>query len=638
MTLVQVVADETAVHMSCDFRLTDLASGRKADRDAHKLITVQTLRTSALVGITGLGDLDGKPVGQWVAEVVGELGQEASVDVLLDMLRRHAEPALAKVVDPVVRRHTFVVGSIAGTQAMVSLISNFETLDDGRTFRQAQASSAVRVTSIKPKKPIVVLAGSWDAVHATEQQKLELLVRSKAPDGRMQEALAASNEVASRRTVTVSAGCHAASIHATGSGSAQPFLTTEHPNGYTLPEAEVMFRKLGLKLNPRIGEDRKPMPIRMMGSTFGRAGGDEQYFREQFKLQPDSAELWNNYGSLLSSRRRPAEAAAAFEKAISLDPAYVTAVANLAKVKWLSVKDLERAKNLYVQALRLTEPSVPTWILSDAATFYAEGLGDHVSARALHERAVTDPEYPLSKARLAHYLLAQEGVSTSQAAQDLFEQALTKQPNDAQILRLAGQADFLFLSMPNRALERLHRACSLTPQDPSVLIPAAGVCLATGDADSAAYYYRKAFRRIDPDWLLESNYGLALLATKKPDGAMRHLRRAQKLSPSEPAVLTNLAAALWVTGGRGEATQMMHDTLSRSPEADVELELLAMLYCLRALAESDVARLRELFKEDVRSDGVTLRSMARVADRDTGAALTRLAGMIESPPGEQRVL
>jgi hypothetical protein len=112
----------------CDFRLTDFVSGRKADRDAHKLITVQTLRISALVGITGLGDLDGKPVGQWVAEVVAELGQEASVDVLLEMLRRHAEPALAKVVNPVVRRHTFVVGSIAGTQEMVSLVSNFETL------------------------------------------------------------------------------------------------------------------------------------------------------------------------------------------------------------------------------------------------------------------------------------------------------------------------------------------------------------------------------------------------------------------------------------------------------------------------------------------------------------------------------
>ena len=638
MTLVQIVADETAVHMSCDFRLTDVASGRKADRDAHKLITVQTLRISALVGITGLGDLDGKPVGQWVAELIGELDQEASVDVLLETLRRHAEPALAKVMDPVVRRHTFVVGSIAGTQARVSLVSNFEQLEDGRIVRQGQASSAVSVTSVKPKKPMVVLAGAWTAVHETELQKLEILVRSKAPDGRVQEALAASNELASKRTVTVSAGCHAASIHATGRGSAQPFLTTEHPAGYVVPEVEAMFRKVGLQLTPQTGEDGNPMPIRMKGSTFARAGGDEQYFREQFKLQADSAELWNNYGSLLTSRRRAAEAAAAFEKAIALDPAYVTAVANLAKVKWLSEKDVERARELYVQALRLTEPSVPTWILSDAATFYAEGLGDHVSAKALHERAVTDPEYPLSKARLAHHLLAQEGGSTSQAAHDLFEQALNKQPNDAQILRLAGEADFLFLSMPSRALERLHKACSLAPQDPSVLIPAAGVCLATGDADSAAYYYRKAFKRVDPDWRLESNYGLALLATKKPAGAVRHLRRAQKLSPNEPAVLTNLAAALWVTGGRGEATQTLHDALGRRPEPAVELEILAMLFCVGALDESDVVRLRAFLDTDVRGDGVTLRCMARVADRDTGAALTRLAGVIESLPGGQRVL
>ncbi len=365
MTLVQVVADETAVHMSCDFRLTDYLSGRKADRDAHKLITVQSLRISALIGVTGLGDLDGKPVGKWIAEVVAALGHDAAVEDLLRTLRLQAEPALGRISDASMRRHTFVVGSMVGTQAMVSLVSNFEAFESGRVVREVQAASTLRVTSLKPKKPIVVLAGAWDAVRSNEQEELELTVRSAAPDSRVQETLSRINAAASKRTHTVSAGCHAASLHATGKGSATPFLTSEHSAGFMPPETEVMFQNLGLRLKPKIGPDGKPMPIRMVGSTFARGGGTEEYFREQFKLQPESAELWNNYGSLLASRRRPVDAMTAFEKAITLDPAYGTAVANLAKLKWLHDADNERSRQLYDQAIRMAEPSAPSWILSD---------------------------------------------------------------------------------------------------------------------------------------------------------------------------------------------------------------------------------------------------------------------------------
>jgi len=51
MTLVQVLADETSVHMACDFRLTDPDTRQPVTNDAHKLVTVTTLSVSALIEV-----------------------------------------------------------------------------------------------------------------------------------------------------------------------------------------------------------------------------------------------------------------------------------------------------------------------------------------------------------------------------------------------------------------------------------------------------------------------------------------------------------------------------------------------------------------------------------------------------------
>lgn len=41
MTLVQVLANESSVHMSCDFRLTDPYTKQVIQNDAHKLVQVR---------------------------------------------------------------------------------------------------------------------------------------------------------------------------------------------------------------------------------------------------------------------------------------------------------------------------------------------------------------------------------------------------------------------------------------------------------------------------------------------------------------------------------------------------------------------------------------------------------------------
>jgi hypothetical protein len=100
----------------------------------------------ALVGVTGIALLDGKPIGDWLAEAAAGLEPDAVAEYLLEALRR-AEASLAKLRGANDKRLTFVVGAIIGSQSLVALVSNFEKLVNGRIKRSSAAESVMTITS-----------------------------------------------------------------------------------------------------------------------------------------------------------------------------------------------------------------------------------------------------------------------------------------------------------------------------------------------------------------------------------------------------------------------------------------------------------------------------------------------------------
>ena len=479
MTLVQVVANETSLHMACDFCLTNLDTGKVERNDAFKLISITRPSVTALIGVTGIGVLDGKLIGQWIAEAVGWMAGPGSIDDVVDALVQKAEPSLARVADAVRRRHTFVVGAMIGTQSRVTLVSNFERFVKGQIQSSGTAAMTLTVSSIKPKSAQLFATGAGHLIRPGEREELELALRSGASETSMQDRLSEVNAAVSTRTKTVSTGCYVGTLNATGRGSTRPFLTDDQPGEFIPPEMEALYRRLGIKLNQAIGPDGKPAPVRMVGSTFGSTGSTPQYFREQLKLQPDSAELWNNYGSLLSDRRKPDEAMDVFARAMDLDPTYVTAIANLANLQRSHRGDLSEADRLYKEAVRVSEPSPPAWILSNFAGFCDEGLSDPGRALELHERAIQDVEYPLAKARLAYFLLRHE--QEKERATALLAEALAKQSENPEILFLAGLANWSYLGDREAARTMLQRACTATPSRHDIWRVTGDVFLSYGD-------------------------------------------------------------------------------------------------------------------------------------------------------------
>lgn len=287
MTLVQVLADETSLHMCCDFRLTDPWTGELKNNAAHKLVTLQMTPVSAIVGVTGIAFLDGKPISDWIAEATAGLERGSSAEDIAEVLRR-AESALSRLQGAHDRRLTFVVGAMVGSQSLVTLVSNFEKFVDGRIARTGTANTVMTISSIKPKSESFFATGDAFGIKQQEREQLILSLRSGAADSQIQEQLRQINEAVSTRTKTVSAGCYAASLHATGAGSGRPFLTDEQPGDFISPEFAHMMRRAGIQLNRATGPDGRPLPIREDSSTFARSGASTQYFREQLKLRPGS--------------------------------------------------------------------------------------------------------------------------------------------------------------------------------------------------------------------------------------------------------------------------------------------------------------------------------------------------------------
>jgi hypothetical protein len=145
VTLVQVLADETSLHMACDFCLSDHRTKKVVRNDAFKLITIARPSGWALIGVTGNGYLDGKLIGQWITEAVGWLDGPGSVDDAVYALASKAETPLSRITNAVQRCQTFVVGAMIGTQARVSLVcgssSSTRCTADSRSGRRSATSA-----------------------------------------------------------------------------------------------------------------------------------------------------------------------------------------------------------------------------------------------------------------------------------------------------------------------------------------------------------------------------------------------------------------------------------------------------------------------------------------------------------------
>lgn len=609
MTLVQVLADELTVHMTCDFRLTDARTGALVLDTAHKLVTAGRVGT-VLIGVTGVAHLEGQPIAEWIVRAVGRRETGLTLDEVVEQLRETSAGPLASIRDAGVRRTTFVVAGHVGTQTRICLVSNFEAIVNGQIQRSPLATRTVAVSSVKPKTPWYLATGAAGAVPSSSREEARTLLRSHASPEVIQSKLAAINASASSVAREISEGCYAESRDALGRGSGQPFLTGSHQGDFIPPAEADMLRRTGITLNRRIGAGGRPMPIRLVSSTSVVVGTGEKYYQGQLRLAPDDAEVWTGFGADLEARGKLAEATAAYVRACEIDPGLAAPHANLARRSWLDSHDADEAERLYRTALELWGEGVPPWVLGDYAAFRFDAFEDADGAEDYFRRAAAYKSYPFGKARLGDHILRTGGQRA--AATQLFEVALREGGGNADVLCIVGLAEVHYLGSRQAGRVKIERACTLDPKRELYLRSAAEVCLLNGDGNSAAYYFRKAAGRGAAGWDIECGWALALLLGDKVDGAWRHLNRALEGDVPEryvPILEMNVAATLYAMGRKEDAVRRLLALLTDLTTLDPgwELEVLAMLEV--AGRGQGGGRFEQLVGQGANDDALTLTGM-----------------------------
>ena len=172
---------------------------------------------------------------------------------------------------------------------------------------------------------------------------------------------------------------------------------------------------------------------------------------------------YDNEGLLLRQARRTAEAAAAFRKALALDPHSAAALWNLSDLLHAQGRDLDKSDDLLVQALAAGLPEGAERAGSRAAEYTHSGLPE----RSLHlmDRAVAaQPNAPKLWLYRGRYHLERR---QCQDAADDFEHATRLDATDPLAYASLGLAR-LCLENPAAAVRALRRSLDLDPNQPEI--------------------------------------------------------------------------------------------------------------------------------------------------------------------------
>ncbi|MCF7551473.1 tetratricopeptide repeat protein [Pseudonocardia sp. WMMC193] len=560
--------------MTCDFKLTDARTSKEISVDTHKLVSVHRPAFQALVGATGLARLGRQGAADWVAEATGDLPHDATLDDLLNALKRVSE-ALDNVPLAIhrFRRLSLVVGAIQGSQSVIALVSNFQSFRGTFLSPGETPSAEMQVDVIRPSKPMLRVAGEVAAIRKEDRKAAEAMLRAGLEGAVIRKRLAGLNKRAAARVVTVSEGCYAASQYATGNGAAEPHLV-EQTGDFIPLEVKRMFDQIGMQLRPAVRPDGTTAPIQMRGSTSVNYAPSQSFFREQFKLRPDDSELWNNYGAYEDSEGRAESARRAFEKALSLKPDNYFAARNLGNILWRRFGERVRAQENFEIALRESDQNHRR----DTLSLYAENLameGDLDAASRYFGEAMAGEVLPVVATRYAAFLLDHRPQAHGDAVRAV-KDVLEKEPNYVRAVVVDAYCRLRQGEPAASAAGDLLALAARFPQDADLMINAACFSLYADDCHAAEKYFKR-LRRVKnvSAEVIHALGGILMLCRAGPVAEVVDEFEAA----DGVACVMNRALLAWAGGDGDRARSLLGEVAAEGLPASyrVEAHILSML-------------------------------------------------------------
>ncbi len=326
--------------------------------------------------------------------------------------------------------------------------------------------------------------------------------------------------------------------------------------------------------------------------------GDEEGAEQQLRKAADkypSPALLEAYGRLLMQQKHYQEALKYFRKALELNPKdhellYVVGVLalqtkdwDLARSTWEQLRDnpryhkeeeawyflgqLEELQGNLKQATQNYSKVKEGRLRNDAQIRTAILTGKMGNLEESHELfnalRLTDPDQAVQIYITEAQLL--KDLHKPESALKIYDEAVNAYPQDADLLYARGllEAD---LGDIDRAEADFKAALAIKPDDSDAL-NALGYTLADQtDRYQEAYAYIKKALELDPESpaILDS-MGWVLFRMKEYDKALKYLRlAAEKLD--DPEIFAHLGEALWTTGAKKEAREILEKAGSKYPD------------------------------------------------------------------------
>jgi putative PEP-CTERM system TPR-repeat lipoprotein len=244
------------------------------------------------------------------------------------------------------------------------------------------------------------------------------------------------------------------------------------------------------------------------------------------KSQPNSAPVQNVKGEVYLRTSDVKNARASFEKAVSLQPTFFPAVANLARLD-MADKNPTAAKQRFEALLAKDKKNVEAM---NALATLELSQGRNAEATAWLEKAQAEnPDAVRPAASLgAHYLHAKQPEKTVA----LMRKMLTAHPADPSLLDLMGQAQAATKDLDG-ALESFSKLTSALPKSAAAQMRLASVHMMMKNTGAAEQDLKRALA-IDPNFAQARVAQMQLaVANNKPEEAMAIARQVQKESPKE---------------------------------------------------------------------------------------------------------
>ena len=331
-------------------------------------------------------------------------------------------------------------------------------------------------------------------------------------------------------------------------------------------------------------------------------------------------------GAVYAARKDLVAARAAFAKALELNPTYLPAIANLARLDIAEKKPADARKRF--EAVIAKDPKNEQALLALADVMARTGAPPAEIVATLQRAVTANPQsVPSRLALISFHLHAKDSKAALSAAQD----AAATLPTEPRIIGALAQAQEA-AGETNQAIETWNRLAALEPRSAVPLVRLAALFARRQDYAKTIDSLRRAQKLAPGDPAITRDLVLAHLLSGKPDDALKEAKSLQTTMPK-------LAAGFALEGDVHAATQQWpqaerayRDALKVEPTSDALAKLHTTLNRAGKAAEAE-AMAKKWLAEHPKDAGFRIYLAERaLADKNLRLAVTHYQAVVALQP------